>query len=949
MRTLTDEEAAVYASGHAAHHVRVRVEVDGSWYDLSDLVGYDWLRGVEISEGIDQPVASATVRAALRLGGPDSTAKASPLVGDSSLNSVGGSANPLLQLAREFKIEVRLAPRGQAKEPVNLTEDPDDMSAASWTFVPGRMTVSADAAEGPGLLTTADLVTAIESGEKLQQTGATADGGEYSIRALVRGSASSQSFALKLLGATTGDISATGDVTITDDWQWVEASAGASTAGEALAIHLYPAGSAATGAVYVERVEFCHGSFPEWREVFHGRIDNVDPTGEVVIFSGRDMGGRLQDAWIQTSQVYGSDAGTLVDTVIQSILDDHAPAPVPTLNVIGSPAFAVKKYAQDEESPLSATQTLALSQGWDLRYRWDEASGSRLYTLQEPDRNAASVAMTLSPSQVLSIQSIATSLRNIRNRVRVRYEDSSDLDAAGVPKVKDVIVEDAASQTKYDGVRFMGLAFLKQIDTSTEATTLANAALADLKDPDVVMSIQVPALYAVELGDLLGIEPDGERFGTGIEQAVSTIRHVYEAGAATTTLGLRGKPAAAHAAWLKLEERNPVNEKTPTVGPLAPLLPSIHQVAGGFVVSFLPPLLGPRPADYELHVSTSSSFTPSDSTLKARSATSRFEVTDLPADTTYYAQVVPRDAAGNRGTASSEVNSEPGPTALDDDGNLRALLRQSDGVTARVLAKGHISGQAQDGDAVNFPVSFQNTPMVLLRGGLTHEPRDAQWVPGPYDTSAPTAEDVSAQDLDASGFTLRAKLVQRSAVVAFSIDADSDNNLLDALGETAEVTLASLPDGASGGQYTLHYSVVVESDHSPNPPPPNPPENGASIEVTLAIESSDDGVSWTERATATYSASGRNRTNTYAHEQKTVTVSGLSSDSPADQFRLKVKTVDTFTFGNGAVSFEAHLFSTGATPADSTGALTGTTATVNEASKTPDTGDYVYWEAIEVS
>lgn len=42
----------------------------------------------------------------------------------------------------------------------------------------------------------------------------------------------------------------------------------------------------------------------DWMVVFHGRIDSIDPSGETVAVSARDLGGAIADAFIQAERVY---------------------------------------------------------------------------------------------------------------------------------------------------------------------------------------------------------------------------------------------------------------------------------------------------------------------------------------------------------------------------------------------------------------------------------------------------------------------------------------------------------------------------------------------------------------------------------------------------------------------------------------------------------------------
>lgn len=276
--------------------------------------------------------------------------------------------------------------------------------------------------------------------------------------------------------------------------------------------------------------------------------------------------------------------------------------------------------------------------------------------------------------------------------------------------------------------------------------------------------------------------------------------------------------------------------------------------------------------------------------------------------------------------------------AISDDGlTLDEDARQTDGVTARVLAKGHQAGQAQDGDAVSFNPAFQNPPMVVMRGGISYEPRSGQWSPS-YDSAKPQYDDMEPVNLSASGFTLRARLRQKGAQTGQSDNFSPSDNALDALDETTEADLD--PAGAAGDQYTIHYSVMLQivcPIASGKPP--------VTASITVAIDSNDGG-GWVERAAVTYAETaywedclGADYVEfNWTHEQRTITVSGLGVN---DDIRIRIKAVTGQVY-----AFEVHGFHS--TP-DASAGVTYNTASDAVASKTPDAEDLVQWEALTVA
>jgi exonuclease SbcC len=122
-------------------------------------------------------------------------------------------------------------------------------------------------------------------------------------------------------------------------------------------------------------------------------------------------------------------------------------------------------------------------------------------------------------------------------------------------------------------------------------------------------------------------------------------------------------------------------------------------------------------------------------------------------------------------------------------------------------------------------------------------------------------------------------------------------------------------------------------------------EPHASCQAKVALRSNDGG-GWVERQILTYSAlseDGSSATEVTAHEQCLITVSGMGNNDDIDLL-LKEITV----LGAGAThAVSIHGF----TSTDSASGVTYVTSTGGDifASKTPDAGDNITWEAFEVA
>lgn len=124
--------------------------------------------------------------------------------------------------------------------------------------------------------------------------------------------------------------------------------------------------------------------------VFDGKIDKIQWNRDPIEISCRDLGGDLQDAFIETQAIYGSDAGRDIEDVIQDILDDANTngwlATAVTLHTPTTPGFAIRKYKQGKESVMSAIQKLARLIGYQCKYKWRSGTSQFELTLYSPTR-----------------------------------------------------------------------------------------------------------------------------------------------------------------------------------------------------------------------------------------------------------------------------------------------------------------------------------------------------------------------------------------------------------------------------------------------------------------------------------------------------------------------------------------------------------------------------------
>ena len=289
----------------------------------------------------------------------------------------------------------------------------------------------------------------------------------------------------------------------------------------------------------------CSPVSTDYHLLLRGEIDEWDARENPMRLSVRDPGGFLMDRWVESETQYGSSSGDAVEDVMQSILDDALGSTDIEVQESSSPGFLITPYEQEEMPLLDAEKALADLIGWDLRYRW--STGDDDYTLQfyPPDRTSTSPDSTFGPDRYASVPRLAIDRADIRNVIEVRYPSSTS------DKTETVTVSDTSSIDKY-GRRWMRIVEGPDspIDTSSEATVLANAALEDLAEPDVEQEIDMHLFWPVELNDLYRWQGNATHYSTDQDLAVTSFRHDIQRDRQRTVMGVRGKPRSATRRWL---------------------------------------------------------------------------------------------------------------------------------------------------------------------------------------------------------------------------------------------------------------------------------------------------------------------------------------------------------------------------------------------------------------
>ncbi len=305
-----------------------------------------------------------------------------------------------------------------------------------------------------------------------------------------------------------------------------------------------------------------HGVAPasgDWKEVFRGRIDSVDWSGDPITVQCSDLGAWLMDTAIQSTPTYGSNSGATVESIMQAILTDWpsgmGTATLYELNSSGvatlpgaagalSPSWTIpKSYVQQPMPVLEALNNLVSQFGWALRYHYDTA-GTYALTLYEPPRSTTTSLATIATSAYREVQKCAQAIADVRNSFALDYVPTAGGTAT-------VTLTDSSSIAAY-GTRFMRLAgdSVANIRTSTDATTMLTAIKADLSAPKLDHEVQLLYYWPAQAYDLYTFPANGAHYDSDQKLAVMSVKHEAKGGEITTTLQVRGSVIGSFADWL---------------------------------------------------------------------------------------------------------------------------------------------------------------------------------------------------------------------------------------------------------------------------------------------------------------------------------------------------------------------------------------------------------------
>lgn len=421
--------------------------------------------------------------------------------------------------------------------------------------------------------------------------------------------------------------------------------------------------------------------------------DRIAPTalnanGHFYIAQGPGQTGGSEPSWptgagstVNDNGIVWKESGaiaTAVETIMAQIAADNGQSV--TVNLPGgSPNWLIKMFIQQRQGLWDALRTLVDQIGWDLRPQWDSGSNTFKLNLWLPNRSKSTPDRTFGPADKYDVQSLEIDISKVRNAVEVIFSASGSLDPSGNPLRVAIIVSDSTSIAKY-GRRYMllGEASTSTVDTSTEATAMANACLSDLKEPNAEKQVLIPYFPFTELGDLYRFSNDAVYSDTNLDLAVVGYQHSVDSdGKGNTQLTCRGKPSTGCDRWLSKDARgNSDDVHATTLADADQPKFTAKDVVGGTLLTLA--ASGNKRnhgQDYEWHVGAPG-FTPSQSTVVQSQGGNQITVPHLVPGKGYEAKIVPvrrnasrpvRGQALTTGFAFTAARAQPGHLYSDPD------------------------------------------------------------------------------------------------------------------------------------------------------------------------------------------------------------------------------------------------------------------------------------------
>lgn len=379
-------------------------------------------------------------------------------------------------------------------------------------------------------------------------------------------------------------------------------------------------------------------AFGRWVTVFDGLLNatRLQNNGSRVQVRAQDWAKVLQRTMMPGTVTYGAAGGQRLDLVIQQLITDNVPN-APVIHVIGTPSFFVEPYQPAFGSVWDAIQQLVTQAGWYFGMRRG-IGGAFALTLMDPPRDKTTPDWVFTGEDVITVDVDRDDV-DVRNAFLVRYVDGATREPTQYPLSGPHV--NPQSVDALGGVQqlmIIELGDTSQIDTAAEAQALLERADHDLSSMLDATQVELPIMPELNLFDTVSVNVPS--IGSQQLFAVNSLEHTIDiparGGAARyrTTISGSSKVAGKYRNWLDLEVRpgSPNDKPGPHQTRLLPPRIEIEQGQPGFTVYVDAGAAsrGVGAIGVELHVSTTSGFTPGPGTLWAKGPEEQWTFTDVP-------------------------------------------------------------------------------------------------------------------------------------------------------------------------------------------------------------------------------------------------------------------------------------------------------------------------------
>ncbi len=300
----------------------------------------------------------------------------------------------------------------------------------------------------------------------------------------------------------------------------------------------------------------------DFKTIFHGVLgDDFKATRNGAEIMCRDLSYKASGphAFMYDVVTYGSEEGTLAETVIQQMFDDVLGAGVLSLYCPETTGWMVKEFTPRYQTPWNVANDIVNQFGWYFGFMTAPDGLYRPHLIEPPRYADVETAdFYIDWNGDIKTQSIQTSGLGIRNWIIVRFTDESgeriELNPNDYPELKD-----KNSIDEYDKrPMLIELDDNSQIKTVEEGLTLGGYALFDLSSKVGTTRVDMPYFQKMDVFKSMVIR-NRAISSTDDFYGCLSVRHEFDfsqiPATGTTTFLANGKVVGGHRRWLDRETR----------------------------------------------------------------------------------------------------------------------------------------------------------------------------------------------------------------------------------------------------------------------------------------------------------------------------------------------------------------------------------------------------------